>query len=78
MKRVMIMATKQNIQAIDAWNRENTDLIRIRARKEEHINERIEIAISQGKAKSRQAYIIEAVKKALEADGIPEISESDT
>ena len=73
----MIMATKQNIQAIDAWNRENTDLIRVRARKEEHINERIQLAIEQGKAKSRQAYLLDAVKKALEADGIPTLEDSD-
>ena len=72
----MIMATKQNIQAIDAWNRENTDLIRLRVRKEERINERIQIAIEQGKAKSRQAYILDAVKKALEADGIPTLEDS--
>ena len=71
----MIMASKQNTQAIDAWNRENTDLIRIRARKEEHISERIQMAIEQGKAKSRQAYILDAIKKALEADGIPMLDE---
>ena len=65
------MASKQNIQAIDAWNRENTDLIRLRVRKEERLNERIQLAIEQGKAKSRQAYILDAIKKALEADGIP-------
>ena len=67
------MAKKQNTKAIDAWNRENTDLIRIRARKKEHLNERIQMAIDKGCGKSRQAYILDAVRKALEADGIPEI-----
>lgn len=67
------MPSKQNIQAIDAWNRENTDLIRIRARKEEHLNERIQIAIERGITKSRQAYILDAVRKALEDDDIPMI-----
>ena len=69
---------KQNYGAIDKWKADNTERIQILPRKSEHISERIQIAIEQGKAKSRQAYIIEAVKKALEADGIPEISDSDT
>ena len=69
------MASKQNTQAIDAWNRENTDLIRIRARKDEHLNERIQIAIDRGITKSRQAYILDAVRKALEADDIPMIED---
>ena len=69
------MASKRNTQAIDAWNRENTDLIRIRARKDEHLNERIQIAIDRGIAKSRQAYILDAIRKALEADDIPMIED---
>jgi len=69
------MPSKQNTQAIDAWNRENTDLIRIRARKEERLNERIQIAIDRGITKSRQAYILDAVRKALEEDGIPMLEE---
>jgi len=69
------MPSKQNTQAIDAWNRENTDLIRIRARKEEHLNERIQLAIDRGITKSRQAYILDAVRKALEEDGIPMIED---
>ena len=69
------MASKQNTQAIDAWNRENTDLIRIRARKDEHLNERIQIAIDRGITKSRQAYILDAIRKALESDDIPMIED---
>ena len=69
------MASNQNIKAIDAWQAENIEKILIKPRRSEHISERIQLAIEQGKAKSRQAYIIEAVKKALEADGIPTLEE---
>ena len=69
------MARKQNTKAIDAWNRANTDLIRIRARKTERKNERIQMAIDKGCGKRRQAYILNAVRKALEADGIPMLGE---
>lgn len=72
-----IMASKQNIKAIEEWNRENTDLIRIRVRKKEHLSERIQMAIDKGCGKSRQAYILDAVRRALEADGIPEIKEEE-
>ena len=71
------MARRQNIKAIEAWNRENTDLIRIRARKTERLNERIKMAIDKGCGKRRQAYILNAVRKALEADGIPELKEKE-
>ena len=69
------MPSKQNTKAIDAWNREHTDMIRIRPRKEEHMPDRIQIAIDRGLAKSRQAYILSAVRKALESDGIPEMED---
>ena len=62
---------KQNYEAINKWKSENTERIQILPRKSEHISERIQLAIEQGKAKSRQAYILDAIKKALEADGIP-------
>ena len=71
------MAKKQNIKAIEEWNRENTDLIRIRTRKNEHLIERIQMAIEKGCGKSRQGYILEAVRRALEADGIPEIRDEE-
>ena len=71
------MARKQNIKAIEEWNRENTDLIRIRVRKKEHLVERLQLAIDKGCGKSRQAYILEAVRRALEADGIPMIEEEE-
>ena len=69
------MASNQNIKAIDAWQAENIEKILIKPRKTEHISERIQLAIDQGKAKSRQAYILVAVKKALEADGIPTLGD---
>ncbi len=68
---------KQNYEAISKWKSENTERIQILPRKSEHISERIQLAIEQGKAKSRQAYILDAIKKALEADGIPTIEDSD-
>ena len=70
------MASNQNIKAIDAWQAENIEKILIKPRKSEHISVRIQLAIDQGKAKSRQAYILDAIKKALEADGIPTIEDS--
>jgi len=62
---------KQNIQAINKWQAENTELIRIRPRKDEYLIERIQMAVDAGKTKSRQGFIIEAIKEKLERDGIP-------
>ena len=67
------MAKKQDIKAIDAWQSENIERIVIKPRKADHISERIQIAIDRGITKSRQAYILEAVKRALDADDIPTI-----
>ena len=67
---------KQNYEAINKWKSENTERIQILPRKSEHISERIQMAIDQGRAKSRQAYILDAIKKALEADGIPTLEDS--
>lgn len=67
------MAKKQDTKAIDAWQSENIERIVIKPRKADRISERIQIAIDSGITKSRQAYILDAVKRALDADGIPEI-----
>ena len=64
---------KQNYAKINEWKSRKTDRIQILPRKEEHIPERIQIAIDAGGAKSRQEYIIEAVKRRLDFDGIPTI-----
>ena len=69
------MAKKQDIKAIDAWQSENIERIVIKPRKADHISERIQIAIDRGLTKSRQAYILDAVKKALDADDIPAIED---
>lgn len=69
------MPRKQNTKAIDEWQNEHIERILIKPRKEEHISERIQLAIEKGLARSRQAYILEAIRKALEADGIPKIEE---
>ena len=50
--------TKQNYAAINKWKSEKADRIQILPRKEEHIPERIQMAIDAGHAKSRQAYIL--------------------
>ena len=67
------MAKKQDIKAIDAWQSENIERIVIKPRKADHLSERIQIAVDRGITKSRQAYILDAVKRALDADGIPTI-----
>ena len=69
------MASKQNLKAIDAWQAENVERIVIKPNKKEHISDRIQIAIDRGIAKSRQAYILDAIRKALEADDIPMIED---
>ena len=69
------MAKKQDIKAIDAWQSENVERIVIKPRKADHISDRIQIAIERGLTKSRQAYILDAVKRALEADGIPALED---
>ena len=69
------MASKQNLKAIDAWQAENVERIVIKPNKKEHISERIQIAIDRGITKSRQAYILDAIRKALEADDIPMIED---
>ena len=69
------MAKKQDTKAIDAWQSENVERIVIKPRKADHISERVQIAIERGISKSRQAYILDAVKKALDADGIPSLGD---
>ena len=69
------MASKQNLKAIDAWQAENVERIVIKPNKKEHISDHIQIAIDRGITKSRQAYILDAVRKALEADDIPMIED---
>ncbi len=71
------MARKQDTKAIDAWQAEHVERIIIKPRKSEHFSERIQMAIEKGCGKSRQGYILEAVRKALEADGIPEIRDEE-
>ena len=64
--------TKQNYAAINKWKSENTDRIQILPRKSDQLPQRIQQAVDAGLSKSRQSYIIEAVKARLDADGIPE------
>jgi len=71
------MPKKQDTKAIAAWAKENTDLIQFRARKHEHLPERVQQAVDQGYAKSRQAYMLEAIRQALDSDGIPAVNEAE-
>lgn len=66
---------KQNYAAINKWKQEKTERIQILPRKEEHLTERIQQAVDAGLSKSRQSYIIEAVKARLDADGIPAVED---
>ena len=72
------MAKKQDIKAIDAWQSENVERIVIKPRKSDHISERIQIAVDRGITKSRQAYILDAIKKSLADDGIPTLEDGGT
>ena len=67
------MASRQNLKAIDAWQAEHVERITIKPNRAEGLSARIQAAVDAGKAASRQAYIIAAVKAALERDGIPEL-----
>ena len=64
-------ASKKQIDQISAYQKANNEQILIKPRKEDRISERIQVLIEQGKTTSKQAYIIQAVKKQLEADGLP-------
>ena len=63
---------KQNIAKINQWKAAKVTRINLEFRNDTGLIQRIQEAVAQGKAKSRQAYIIEAVRAALERDAIPE------
>lgn len=65
------MPSKQNIGKINAWKAENVDRIVIQPRKEKRLPERLQAAVSRGKASSKQEYIITAIEEALKRDEIP-------
>ena len=69
---------KQDVKKINAWKAANITRLNIEVRKDSGILERIQMAVDSGKAKSRQAYIVEAVKDALNRDGIPVIQPETT
>lgn len=70
--------TKRDYAAINQWKKDKTERIQILPRKEEHLSARIQQAVDAGLSKSRQSYIIEAVKARLDADGIPAADENPT
>lgn len=69
---------KANIEAIAKWQKEKTDFIRFRARKELHLPERAELAVQAGIANSKQDFYIKAILEKLERDGIPMIEDNET
>lgn len=68
---------KQDAKKINEWKAANITRLNIEVRKDSMILERIQLAVDSGKAKSRQAYIIAAIRAALEHDGIPEIKQNE-
>lgn len=59
---------KQDIKKIDEWQAANVERIVIKPRKEDRISERIQTLIDSEKCKSKQAYIIDAIKTKLMQD----------
>lgn len=64
-------ATKKQIDRISEYQKANNEQILIKPRKADRISERIQVLIERGKTTSKQAYIIQAVKDQLDADGVP-------
>lgn len=62
---------KQNIEAIAKWQKENTDFIRFRVRKDKQIPDRVQMAVDAGAANSRQDFYIKAILEKLDREGIP-------
>ena len=63
--------TKKQIDKIAEYQKANNEQILIKPRREDRISERIQVLVEQGRATSKQAYIIQAVKNQLDADGVP-------
>lgn len=62
---------KQDNSRILRWKAENVIRIPLEVRKDSHIIDRLQRAVSVGKAKSRQDYIVTAIVEKLDRDGIP-------
>jgi len=60
---------------VEIWQAEHLERIVIKPNKKEHLYDRVQMAVDNGLARSRQAYILAAIRKALEEDGIPPIEE---
>lgn len=67
--------SKQNTKKIEEWKRNNVTRIHLELRNDSGLPERIQQAVDAGLAKSRQAYILDAVRDRLDADGIPKPEE---
>jgi len=60
---------KANIEKINQWKAAKITRINLEIRNDTGVMEAIQSAVSAGCAKSRQAYILNAVRAALERDG---------
>ena len=68
---------KANIEKINQWKAANITRINLEIRNDTGMMEAIQSAVSAGCARSRQAYILNAVREALERDGfMPRQSEA--
>ena len=67
--------SKAQIDKIAKYQKTNNEQILIKPRKEDRISERIQVLIDAKKTTSKQAYILDAIRKALEADDIPMIED---
>lgn len=61
---------RANIGKINEWKAANVSRINLEIRNDTGIMEALQSAVSAGFAKSRQSYILNAVRAALERDGI--------
>lgn len=60
--------------AVTKYKREHYDIIRTQVSKDERIPQRIDEA-RQKHSQSRSAYVLEAIKQRLDADGINQVDE---
>ena len=61
--------SKANIEKINQWKAAKITRINLEIRNDTGVMEAIQSAVSAGCARSRQSYILKAVREALERDG---------
>lgn len=61
-------ALRKKIDYNEQYRKANLEVFHVKAQKAERLTERIQAQVDKGKAASKQAYIVAAIRKALEAD----------